>query len=75
MLPYLYRNLEIAEKYRDAHRAARTMVGIGDVYRYKNDHKTAKEAYEIALKIYKGLGAKELAEIVEKALEEINKET
>ena len=75
MLPYLYRNLEIAEKYRDAHRAARTMVGIGDVYRYKNDYKTAKEAYEIALKIYKGLGAKELAEIVEKALEEISKET
>ena len=75
MLPYLYRNLEIAEKYRDAHRAARTMVGIGDVYRHKNDYRTAKEAYEIALKIYKGLGAKELAEIVEKALEEISEKT
>jgi len=74
MLPYLYRNLEIAEKYRDAHRAARTMVGIGDVYRYKKNYQAAKEAYEIALKIYKGLGAKELAEIVESALEELNKE-
>lgn len=72
MLPYLYRILEIAEKYRDAHRAARAMVGIGDVYRHKNEINTAKEAYEIALKIYKGLGAGELADIVEKALKELN---
>lgn len=74
MLTYLYRLLEIAEKYRDAHRAARAMTGIGDIYRNKGDNQTAKEAYEIALKIYKGLGAKELAEIVEKALEELEKE-
>lgn len=71
MLPYLYRILEIAEKYRDAHRAARAMVGIGDVYSNRKDYQVAKEAYEIALKIYKGLGAKELAEIVEKALKEL----
>ncbi|PMP65541.1 MAG: tetratricopeptide repeat-containing protein [Thermodesulfobacterium geofontis] len=72
MLPYLYRILEIAEKYRDAHRAARAMVGIGDVYSNKKDYQTAKEAYEIALKIYRGLGAKELAEIVEGALKDLD---
>lgn len=71
MLPYLYRILEIAEKYRDAHKAARIMAGIGDVYTYKKDYQTAKEAYEIAFKIYKGLGAKELAEIVKKALDNL----
>ena len=74
MLPYLYRILEIAEKYRDAHRAARAMAGIGDVYRHKKDYQTAKEAYEIALKIYRGLGARELAETVEKALQNFEKE-
>ncbi|HEA83687.1 MAG TPA: tetratricopeptide repeat protein [Thermodesulfobacterium geofontis] len=74
MIPYLYRILEIAEKYRDAHRAARAMVGIGDVHRNKKEYQTAKEAYEIALKIYRGLGAKELAEIVENALKELEEE-
>ncbi len=74
MLPYLYRMLEIAEKYEDAHRAARAMTGIGDVYRYKKEYSTAKEAYEIALKIYKGMKAKELAEIVEKGIKELEKE-
>ena len=74
MLPYLYRILEIAEKYRDAHRAARAMAGIGDVYRHKKDYQTAKEAYEIALKIYRGLGARELAETVERTLQNFEKE-
>jgi tetratricopeptide (TPR) repeat protein len=71
MLPYLHRILEIAEKYRDAHRAARAMVGIGDVYRNRNEIDTAKEAYGIALKIYRGMGAKELADIIEEALKEL----
>ncbi len=71
MLPYLYRMLEIAEKYRDAHRAARAMAGIGDVYRNRNEINTAKEAYQIALKIYRGMGARELADLVEKTLKEL----
>ncbi len=71
MLTYLYRILEIAEKYKDAHRAARAMAGIGDIYTYKKDYQTAKEAYEIAFKIYKNLGAKEQAEIVKKAIDNL----
>jgi len=74
MLPYLYRMLEIAEKFGDAHRAARAMAGIGDAYKAQDDRETAKEAYEIAYKIYKGLGAGELADIVKRALKELEKE-
>jgi tetratricopeptide (TPR) repeat protein len=74
MLPYLYRMLEIAEKFGDAHRAARALAGIGDVYRIKKDYQAAKEAYQIAYKIYKKMGAGELADIVKKALDELEKE-
>lgn len=74
MLPYLYRNLEIGEKYRDAHRAARSLVGIGDVYRLQNNFEAAKEAYSLAYKIYKGMGAGELAEKVKEGLELLEKE-
>ncbi|WP_022853366.1 tetratricopeptide repeat protein [Thermodesulfatator atlanticus] len=67
-LPYLYRCLEIAEKYSDAHRAARMMAGIGDVKKLGGEIDAAREAYEIALKIYKGLGARDQAKLVEEAL-------
>jgi TolA-binding protein len=71
MLPYLYRILEIAEKFGDAHRAARAMVGIGDVNQAKGNLQTAKEAYEIALKIYEGMGAIELAKVVKEGLKQV----
>ncbi len=71
MLPYLHRMLEIAEKFGDAHRAARAMAGIGDVYKFRKDFQTAREAYEIAHKIYEGMGARELAKVLKKALEEL----
>ncbi len=74
MLVYLYRNLEIAEKYRDAHRAARSLTGIGDVYRFQKNWTAAKEAYELAYKIYKNMGASELAEKVKLGLEILEKE-
>ncbi|HIE33360.1 MAG TPA: tetratricopeptide repeat protein [Thermodesulfobacteriaceae bacterium] len=73
-LPYLYRALEIAEKYRDAHRAARMLAGIGDVYRYQKNYQAAREAYELAAKIYRQMGSREQAELVEKALERIREE-
>lgn len=73
MLPYLYRNLEIAEKFRDAHRAARSLVGIGDVHRIKKNWDASKEAYELAYKIYKNMGAKELAEKAKLGLEMLEK--
>ena len=71
MLPYLYRMLEIAEKFGDAHRAARALAGIGDAYKAKGNIEAAKDAYSIAYKIYKGLGAGELADIVKKALDSL----
>ncbi len=70
-IPYLYRSLEIAEKFGDAHRAARALVGIGDVRRYQGNYQVALEAYELAAKIYRGLGSREQAELVEKAIASI----
>ncbi|AEH44045.1 Tetratricopeptide TPR_1 repeat-containing protein [Thermodesulfatator indicus DSM 15286] len=73
-LPYFYRTLEIAEKFGDAHRAARSMVGIGDIQKYRGDFQAALEAYEIALKIYKGLGSLEQAQLVQQAIDSLRKE-
>ncbi len=73
-LPYLYRMLEIAENYRDAHRAGRALVGIGDAYKSLKNYQASKEAYELALKIYKNMGALELAKIVEKGLKQLQTE-
>ncbi|MCS7150736.1 MAG: tetratricopeptide repeat protein [Caldimicrobium sp.] len=71
MLPYLYRILEIAEKYRDPHRAGRALAGLGDVYTFKGNYHSAKEAYELALKIFKGMGAIEQTKLLESALRNI----
>lgn len=71
MIPYLHRILEIAEKYKDAHRAGRALTGLGDVYASKGDMKTAKEAYELALKIFKGMGAIEQTKLLEEVLKTI----
>ncbi len=68
-LPYLYRGLELAEKFSDAHRAARMLAGIGDVKTLTGEYQTAVEAYELALKIYRGMGSLEQAKLVEEALE------
>ncbi len=73
-LPYLYRSLEIAEKYGDAHRAARALVGIGDVNRYKGKLDVALEAYELAHKIYKGMGSREQAELVSNTIQSLRQQ-
>ncbi len=67
-LPYLYRVLELAEKFGDAHRAARMLAGIGDVKLRQGEKQAALEAYELAAKIYRGLGSLEQAKMVEEAL-------
>ncbi len=72
-LPYLYRALEVAEKYGDAHRAARMLTGIGDVYKHQGKTEAAIEAYELAAKIYRGLGSREQEELLRSAAEELKK--
>lgn len=73
MLPYLYRILEIAEKYKDPHRAGRALTGIGDVYLKLGKLDPAKEAYSLALKIFKGIGALEQTRLLEEHLNFIEK--
>lgn len=73
-LPYLYRVLELAEKFGDAHRAARMLAGIGDVKLRLGEKETALEAYELAAKIYRGLGSLEQAKLVEEALATLRNE-
>lgn len=71
MLPYLYRILEIAEKYKDPHRAGRALVGIGDVYANLGQLEKAKEAYGLALKIFKEMGAIEQRKLLEEHLKNL----
>lgn len=73
-LPYFYRSLEIAERFGDAHRAARALVGIGDVRKHQGEYDVALEAYELAAKIYRGVGSREQAQMVEKAVDSLRKE-
>lgn len=68
MIPYLHRILEIAEKYRDPHRAGRALTGLGDAYLQTKKIQVAKEAYELALHIFKGMGAMEQVKLLEEAL-------
>jgi len=68
MIPYLHRILKIAEKYRDPHRAGRALTGLGDAYYHTGNLQASKEAYELALKIFKGMGAIEQNRLLEKAL-------
>ncbi len=74
MIPYLHRILEIAEKYRDPHRAGRALVGLGDAYLKTGKKEAAKEAYQLALKIFKGMGALEQTRILEEHLQRLEKE-
>lgn len=71
MIPYLHRILEIAEKYRDPHRAGRALVGLGDAYYNLGKKEAAKEAYTIALKIFRGMGAIEQTRLLEEHLQKL----
>jgi tetratricopeptide (TPR) repeat protein len=71
MIPYLHRILEIAEKYRDPHRAGRALVGLGDAYLNIGNKEASKEAYALALKIFKGMGALEQTKLLEEHIQKL----
>jgi FOG: TPR repeat len=72
-LPYFYRILEIAEKYRDPHRAGRALAGIGECCLKLNRFEQAKDALQLALKIFRGMGAIEQTNVLEASLERLEK--
>jgi len=72
-LPYFYRILEVAEKYRDPHRAGRALAGIGECCLKLNRFEQAKDALQLALKIFRGMGAIEQTKILEASLERLEK--
>ncbi len=72
-LPYFYRILEIAEKYKDPHRAGRALAGIGECCLKLTRLEQARDALQLALKIFKGMGAIEQTKILESALEKLEK--
>ncbi len=67
-LTYLYRILEIAEKYRDPHRAGRALAGIAECCLKLKRLAQAREALELAHKIFKKMGAIEQTKILEESL-------
>jgi tetratricopeptide (TPR) repeat protein len=72
-LPYFYRILEIAEKYKDPHRAGRALAGIGECCLKLNRFEQAKDALQLALKIFRGMGAIEQTKVLEASLERLEK--
>lgn len=74
MIPYLHRILEIAERYKDPHRAGRALVGLGDAYLNTGKKESAKEAYQLAFKIFREMGAIEQTKILEEHLQRLEKE-
>jgi tetratricopeptide (TPR) repeat protein len=72
-LPYYFEALKHVEKLQDAGRSAHYLTGIGDIYQSKGETSDALEAYRLAHKIYKGMGSKERAEILEKGINTLEK--
>ena len=72
-LPYFYRIIEIAEKYKDPHRAGRALAGIGECCLKLNRFEQAKDALQLALKIFRGMGAIEQTKVLEASLERLEK--
>lgn len=72
-LPYFYRILEIAEKYKDPHRAGRALAGIGECCLKLNRYEQAKDALQLALKIFRGMGAIEQTKVLEASLGRLEK--
>ena len=70
-LPYFFKGLEIAEELKDATRAGIFLAGIGDIYQRQGKYQEALDSYQLALKIFKGMGAKERAETVEQGLKKL----
>ncbi len=70
-LPYFFKGLEIAEELKDATRAGVFLAGIGDIYQRQGKYREALDSYQLALKIFKGMGARERAETVEQGLKKL----
>ncbi|WP_220096274.1 DVU0298 family protein, partial [Dissulfurirhabdus thermomarina] len=67
-LPYLFRMLEIAESAGDAGRAGLCLTGIGDVYQRQDEPEKALEAYRLASRIYREMGSKKQAAILDEGI-------
>jgi len=70
-LPYFFKGLEFSEELKDATRAGIFLAGIGDIYQKQGKLKDALESYQLALKIFKGMGSRERAEIVESNIQKL----
>jgi len=63
--------LELVEQLGDSGKAAFYLTGIGDIFEERGELEKALNAYEIALKIYKGMGSRGRAEVLEKGIQQI----
>ncbi len=70
-LPYFFKGLEIAEELKDATRAGIFLAGIGDIYQRQGKLQDAMDSYQLALKIFKGMGARERAALVERNIKKL----
>ncbi len=67
-LPYYFRALELVENLSDVKRSALFLAGIADVYERQGKIEEALDAYRLAEKLFRGMGAREKANILEQGI-------
>ncbi len=64
-LPYFFRALELVEELKDVKRSALFLAGIGDIYERQGKIEDALDAYKLAEKLFRNMGAKEKAKTLQ----------
>jgi len=72
-MPYYFRALELVESLQDVNRSALFLAGIGDVYERRGDIENALDAYRLAEKLFRGMGAKEKANLLRNGIDTLEK--
>ncbi len=72
-LPYYFRALELVEQLSDVKRSALFLAGIADVYERQGKIEEALDAYRLAEKLFRGMGAREKADLLEEGIKILEK--
>lgn len=68
-LPYYFRALELVEKLSDVKRSALFLAGIADAYERQGKIDEALDAYRLAERLFRGMGARERADLLKEGIE------
>ncbi|GEM_PF-69686 len=73
-LPYFFRGLELVEGLKDVKRAALFLSGIGDIYYRQKKWEDALDAYQLAEKLLRNMGAQNSADKLRQGIEKVKQQ-